>query len=157
MTYAEWAERHLALFGLTGQGHESSALEWAEHFRAEGVTPGELWDASRWLAANASLHWPADHLPALRDRVAQARRETLARAAEFGGDGEGVCRDCGGSGWAIVPRPPSMGGSQTCRTFAVTCVCWKGRNRHATLTAKPLPSMKGPPLSLEEYRRRFPS
>lgn len=117
--HAEWAKRHLALFGLYGEEAARSGVEWALHFRDAGEDPGELWRASKRLAAvrrdrPLRLH---EHLDALKATLVGLRQEVLAEAARRAQDpGPADCpRGCDG-GW-LEPG----GGAR------VTCDCERGR------------------------------
>jgi hypothetical protein len=103
MGYPEWIIEHKKVFGFRKED-ELMLVAWCQHFRAAGIEPRELFEATRGLMANPPK-WREDHLAAIQQQV----REQRARAIPPPPANEGTsCRLCGDTGTVSVPSRKAL-------------------------------------------------
>lgn len=160
MTWDEWNEWFLTLYGIP-DGKRPTVAAWiTEVFVPGGATADELHAAARNVARAGPPAFLNEILPALLDEVRRARvEELLAREDQERRGGLDVsvpgCVCCDGTGWAIVPHVPQPEAARLkgyLATCAVSCKCIAGV-RIATVART---ARGDPPFSLEQYERRNP-
>lgn len=158
MTWGEWTSWFAQLLGLTDKQLLTVGAWVEEVFVPGGATPDELRAAALDVVRGGPPKFLNELLPALLVSVKQARADALLAREEQEREGKPavgapVCRDCDGSGWAVVPaRPAKTYPSGALQTCAVACSCIAGV-RIATVARN---HRKEPPMDLAAYERLNP-
>jgi hypothetical protein len=152
----DWSVYHGDIFALTTKEDARMLLVWCELFLAEGYTPEELTEASKWLAMNDPPQFRSEHLAGLTGRVREQRRQTELRSPTIDERDHGKCELCAGCGFVSVPGAGCLtaGGSRipynSTQTVAVFCSCAVGCAKLRGYTGNT------PQRSLADYQREFP-
>lgn len=102
--YCLWARRHAAAFGLSRDADADMALEWADHFARQGVSPEALDRATNAMMRDPPK-WREDHLARLQEALRnQSSQVAPAPPADVGIE----CKLCGGTGSVSVPSRKAL-------------------------------------------------
>lgn len=168
--YLDWAAHHAATFAMT-EADQKAILTWGAQWSVM-FAADDLYEATATMVADERTpRWAADQR-AMILRLARASqgKELRQQAMERAMGRSNECRECSGTGWAIVPHPgtdaagrfnphlhmpstdpfsrlPSAAGM----TMAVHCYCDGGQRTRAGLEAS-----NRKPMSLETYGRLYP-
>lgn len=158
MTWSEWSEWFIRLFGLSEKQAPTVAAWVREAFVPGGIEPDELRQAAVDVMRGGPPRFlneiPAALFDALRQRRASDLMAHETQQREGGADvSVPGCRLCEGTGWVTVPQAPQPEGAgekgylQTC---CVTCRCVAGLR----LSGVARDHRDQPAMTLEQYEAR---
>lgn len=124
-TWAEWIRFHTTAYGHTTEADIAMVTLWAEAFGADGWTPDELVEATRWILTHVALEWRGNAVAALLERLRAVRAEIVGKG-EFGPTDFPDCRLCSSTGWVSVPDPVALKAGRW-GTCLACCTCALGR------------------------------
>jgi len=135
--YADWADRHAALFSMGREDDAGMFLQWRREFEAMGFTVAELHGATDWISRESKGITRWDHLQAIRDHVRNGRRFAASKArATVGESDRGTCSKCSDTGYVCgLPhlsqlRPEGwlpLFADVPALTQAAVCTCLAGK------------------------------
>jgi hypothetical protein len=142
-----WIERHRTAFGLSADTWNDTMLDWYESvLRPLGCTEAELNEASaRCMRMSPVPRFPADHLDAIKQHVADQRSEgRLPPSARYLPGASAYCKTCDDTGMVSVPHPDDLDRIEWVwlahrreddrRQVSVTCSCRRGQLCQDSLT-----------------------
>lgn len=156
MTWTDFHDHFNALFGAGDWADDSVAVWICDIFMPGGVTPQEADLAALAVARAGPPAKPYEVLRAVLDAARRRRADELLAREEQEREGGGVvgpgepCRDCDGTGWAVVPhhpQPDHAAAKGFLATHAVTCSCAAGRRLAGLCRDR----QKCAPMTLADY------